>query len=223
MAAEERHDVQVFAPKPQQEGLQQAGRQNDARASGAGRWTSTHPSASIAANRFEYPWVLAIRVPMGTQSRQTRDEAFGSGGDLAAGGLRARGGDPAGRLRRLHRKGLSRRDDARRREPGARVQGNVLCALPEQGGAVRSADGLVDPAGHRCAGCHCRGRDARSLDRAASSCRAVARADAAAEEAGAVPDRGRGGRPAVRRSAAPTAPSPGITAWSAFARSWRGC
>jgi AcrR family transcriptional regulator len=25
------------------------------------------------------------------------------------------------------------------------------------------------------------------------------------------------------RSAAPTAPSPGITAWSAFARSWRGC
>ena len=35
MAAEERHDVQVFAPKPQQEGLQQAGRQNDARLPGA--------------------------------------------------------------------------------------------------------------------------------------------------------------------------------------------
>ena len=30
MAAEERHDVQVFAPKPQQEGLKQAGRQDDA-------------------------------------------------------------------------------------------------------------------------------------------------------------------------------------------------
>jgi hypothetical protein len=31
MAAEERHDVHVLAPKPQQKGLQQVGRQKDAR------------------------------------------------------------------------------------------------------------------------------------------------------------------------------------------------
>jgi hypothetical protein len=35
MAAEERHDVQVFTPEPQQEGLHQAGRQNDARLASA--------------------------------------------------------------------------------------------------------------------------------------------------------------------------------------------
>jgi hypothetical protein len=35
MAAEKRHDVELFAPKPQQEGLQQVGRQNDARLPGA--------------------------------------------------------------------------------------------------------------------------------------------------------------------------------------------
>ena len=35
MAAEERHDVQLFAPKPQQEGLQQVRRQNDACLPGA--------------------------------------------------------------------------------------------------------------------------------------------------------------------------------------------
>jgi hypothetical protein len=35
MAAEERHDVQLFIPKPQQEGLKQVVRQNDARLPGA--------------------------------------------------------------------------------------------------------------------------------------------------------------------------------------------
>src|SRR3954452_14236817 len=99
MAAEERHDVEVFAPKPQQEGLYQAGRQNDAHPPGAQFLRPARLHAIVLS-----PHGYLLYSTDGYSVKTGNDEASGSGCEAAAGGLRARVGDPAGRLRRLHLK-----------------------------------------------------------------------------------------------------------------------